>query len=95
MVEDHRHAAADLGHPLADDIHLRVVGVDVEGPAELLEQVDAVDEALAQRQRARILVELHDAADAADQRMPVAHLAAASARPCLPHSSGAIGDDRA
>src|SRR6185437_13061925 len=74
MIEDHRDARADFRHPLADEIHLRVVGVDVEGPAELFEQVHALDEAGTERQPARVLVELHDTADAADQRMLVAHL---------------------
>src|SRR5215831_15143243 len=44
MIEDHGHAGADPGHPFTDEIHLVVVGIDVEAPAELLEQVHPFDE---------------------------------------------------
>src|SRR5215472_5755388 len=74
MIEDHGHAGADPRHPFTDEIHLGVVGIDVEAPAELLEQVHPFDEPRRKGQASGILVELHDAADAAHRRMLFAHL---------------------
>src|SRR5215472_1742715 len=74
MIEDHGHAGADPRHPFTDEIHLGVVGIDVEAPAELLEQVHPFDEPRRKGQASGISVELHDAADAAHRRMLVAHL---------------------
>ena len=61
-------------HKFADNVHLGEVDVDLEVPAKLVQQVDALDKRRRQGQRARVVVELHDPADALHGRVVGLHL---------------------